>query len=205
MKSKAIMASLICLVACQSPTSVFQKTTSSIVKIEVETPMGMGSGSGVVVDTNIIVTNAHVVGDASHLRILDNIGNEYTWHMAYVYHKLDLAFLVMEKPMSLPVMELDLYAPKIGDKVYTIGCPLGMKNVLSDGLFNGVRCDGDLCFTLYSAPISPGSSGGALLSKEGKLLGITCASFRNSQGMNLAVPAYMVGTMLRRVKEMEKL
>ncbi len=76
-----------------------------------------------------------------------------------------------------------------GQTIYTIGCPLGLENTISAGLISNPErlFDGQTWFQI-SAPISPGSSGGALINEFGEVIGITTGTFIDGQNLNLAIP-----------------
>jgi S1-C subfamily serine protease len=97
------------------------------------------------------------------------------------------------QPLALQVNEL----PPVGTKVYAIGAPLGLTNTLSEGLISGHReVDSSLTLLQTTAGISPGSSGGPLLSESGKVLGITTASLRGGQNLNFAIPAQRITNLV---------
>lgn len=74
-----------------------------------------------------------------------------------------------------------------GEKVIAIGSPLGLINTLSIGLYSGTIKEGET-YLQFSAPISHGSSGGALFNNSGEVVGITAATFEEGQNLNLAIP-----------------
>ena len=86
-------------------------------------------------------------------------------------------------------LRLSTGKPAVGTRVYAIGNPLGLDGTLSEGVVSGwPELDGVL-YVQTTAPISPGSSGGPLLSADGTVIGIATASLRGGQNLNLAVPA----------------
>ena len=76
---------------------------------------------------------------------------------------------------------------RVGDTVYAIGSPLGLFNSVSDGIISGFRQINDVDMIQFTAPISHGSSGGAVLNMAGELIGISTAGFDQGQNINLAV------------------
>ena len=74
-----------------------------------------------------------------------------------------------------------------GQKVVAIGSPLGLFNSVSDGIISGFRKIRDIDMIQFTAPISPGSSGGAVLNMQGEVIGISTAGLDNGQNINLAV------------------
>jgi S1-C subfamily serine protease len=84
---------------------------------------------------------------------------------------------------------------KVGERVYSIGNPKGIAFTIAEGLVSGKRAAADLShglhsdFILFSAPISHGSSGGALFNANGQLVGISQGFIEDAQNVNLAIPA----------------
>ena len=68
-----------------------------------------------------------------------------------------------------------------------IGSPLGLFNSVSDGIISGFRTIQDTDMIQFTAPTSPGSSGGALLNMQGEVIGICTAGINEGQNINLAV------------------
>ena len=75
-----------------------------------------------------------------------------------------------------------------GATVYAIGSPLGIQNTLSQGIISGRHSINGIETIQFTASISSGSSGGALLDEKGRVLGITFASYQDGQNLNLAIP-----------------
>ena len=75
-----------------------------------------------------------------------------------------------------------------GEKVVAIGSPLGLQNSVSTGVFSGYVDENGINMLQFTASISSGSSGGALFSDAGEVLGITFASYEAGQNLNLAIP-----------------
>jgi len=158
-----------------------------------------GSGSGFFVDSSgIAVTNFHVIEDAYSAKITTTSGQKY--NIAGVYDFLgenygDIALIQIEntKGIEFPTLTIgDPSAAKQGDKVYAIGSPLGLENTVSDGLISNVANTQAYKYAApylqISVPISPGSSGGALLNDHGQVIGVTSATYTAGQNLNLATP-----------------
>jgi S1-C subfamily serine protease len=82
---------------------------------------------------------------------------------------------------------------EVGEKVYTLGSPVGLELTLSDGLISGRRDEDGFHYVQTTAPISPGSSGGGLFDARGNLVGVTTLVLtgreRLNQALNFAIPA----------------
>jgi serine protease Do len=147
-----------------------------------------GRGSGVVLTKNgYIITNCHVVCNGVCFGILfENNEKEYFTKKIVKYHQeYDLALLKIEKETEPLIISPNEELVR-GQKIVAIGSPLGLFNTISDGIISGFRDFGDIEVLQITAPISPGSSGGALLDMHGNLIGITTAGFEG-QNLNLAV------------------
>lgn len=83
----------------------------------------------------------------------------------------------------------DSDAVQVGDEVTAIGSPLGLKNTVSKGIISAVREEQDWYILQTTAPISPGSSGGALFNQKGEVIGTTYAGMASGENLNLAVPS----------------
>jgi S1-C subfamily serine protease len=77
----------------------------------------------------------------------------------------------------------------VGERVYTIGNPSGLAKTLGEGLISGLRQTDGIHYVQTSAPISPGSSGGALVDSRGSLVGITTFLHKEAQNLNFAIAA----------------
>lgn len=165
---------------------------SSVVMIDVLDASGQpcSSGSGVLIASNgIILTNFHVasrgVSYAIHLENCDTVF--YTSELLKYHADDDLALIRLS---GCPARPIPLYTGpdiKRGQPVVAIGSPLGLFNSVSDGIIAGFRRLGDTDMIQFTAPTSPGSSGGALLDRFGRLIGIVTAGFEGGQNLNLAV------------------
>lgn len=149
------------------------------------------SGSGFIIDkSGIIATNYHVIEGAygATIKLVD--GRTFPVEKVLAYDKnRDIAVLKIAAS-NLPQVKLgDSDEIKNGDKILTIGSPEGLENTISDGLVsNRKRLINNMNFIQISAPISHGSSGGALLNYKAEVIGITTAYYEGGQNLNLAIP-----------------
>ena len=90
---------------------------------------------------------------------------------------------------------------EIGEKVVAIGNPLGYERTVSDGIISGLREEKGMKYLQITTPISPGSSGGALLNMYGEVIGITSMGYLGfAQNLNFAVPINYVCSLIK-IKE----
>ncbi|MGE7092276.1 trypsin-like peptidase domain-containing protein [Lysinibacillus sp. NPDC048646] len=167
--------------------------SNSVVMIKVydEENKILCGGSGVIIHSSgYILTNLHVVGVGHYYAVIyENETEEYLTDHFIKYHQLyDLAIIKVDKDCSpLPVKtENNLVR---GQKIVAIGSPLGLFNSFSDGIVSGFRDIDNLPMIQFTAPISNGSSGGALLDMFGRLVGLITGGFDKGQNLNLAVPS----------------
>lgn len=151
-------------------------------------------GSGVVLHQDgYILTNLHVVGGGKYYSVLyENDTNEYITHQFVKYHDMhDLAILKVDRISHPLPVKMDGQLVR-GQKIVAIGSPLGLFNSVSDGIVSGFRDIRQMSMIQFTAAISNGSSGGALLDMYGQLVGLITAGFDDGQNLNLAVPANLI-------------
>lgn len=161
------------------------------------------SGSGVVIHSNgYILTNLHVVEGGHYYSVLyENETDEYLTDHLTKYHQLyDLAIIKVEKNCSPLTIKMDGQLVR-GQKIVAIGSPLGLFNSVSDGIVSGFRDLNNIPMIQFTAPISNGSSGGALLDMYGRLVGLITAGFDRGQNLNLAVPSQEIYQFARNFIE----
>lgn len=165
---------------------------SSVVMIAVHDNAGevIGTGSGIMIGrAGYILTNNHVVsgGRFYSVRMEDDEEIYPTDEIIKYNYNLDLAIIRIQKEL----IPIPIYQGKEklvrGQKVVAIGSPLGLFNSVSDGIISGFRVIKDVNMIQFTAPISPGSSGGAVLNMKGEVIGISTAGMDNGQNLNLAV------------------
>ncbi len=161
-----------------------------------------GAGTGVIISKDgYVITNKHVVGDASSIVVIGNDGATYdTVELVGTDPLNDLAFLKVKGVNNLtPAKLADSSQVQIGQKVIAIGNALGeYQNSVTSGIISGqgrpvVAQDGesdeqlDNLFQTDTA-INPGNSGGPLLNLSGEVIGINTAIAQDAQGIGFAIP-----------------
>ncbi|WP_299165092.1 trypsin-like peptidase domain-containing protein [uncultured Tateyamaria sp.] len=169
-------------------------------------------GSGVILSADgIVVSNYHVVGQATDIRIVLNDGREYEARVLLGDQESDLAILQIEGAESLPFLPLrDSETVEVGELTLAIGNPFGVGQTVSSGIVSGLARSGGSggrgagYFIQTDAPINPGNSGGALVDMGGRLLGINTRILSRSGGSNgigFAIPADLVAAFVRQARE----
>ena len=186
-----------------SPDKLFARTSPAVVRVNVHDPslkvVGHGSGFFVTPD-GLVVTNFHVISRAGFVTVETSDGVTLSVEgVAAADERVDIALLKVKASDPLPVLPLGADdPPPVGTKVYAIGHPRGLRNVLSEGLISAVGAGDEyhLPPLQTTAAISPGSSGGPLLTADGKVVGVTTAQLRDGQNLNFAVPVVYVHRLL---------
>lgn len=204
-----------------SAAAVARKVVPSIVTVDVGTIVGggferFGSGSGVILRSDgYIATNQHVVADADHVEVIFEDGRVYSAEIIGTDIRTDLAVLQIPATGLVPIEFGSTEAAEIGEIAIAVGSPLGLEGgaSLTVGVVSAfgrqVRTgseDNEILFDMLQtdAPITQGSSGGALVDGEGRLLGITAAigvSSAGAEGIGFAIPIELVTRITEEIIE----
>lgn len=176
-------------------TDVARKVVPSVVAIVTN----KGSGSGVIVrDEGYIVTNSHVISNATAMTVILSDRRFYTASLVGEDPKADLAVIKINDT-SLPVASLgDSESAEVGEKVLSIGNPFGFDFTVTQGIISAKNRDRGPTeyrdFIQTDASINPGNSGGPLVDLDGKVIGITTFIYggSSSSGVGFAIPIEMV-------------
>ncbi len=167
-------------------------------------------GSGVIMrEDGLVVTNYHVIKGADEITVVLSDRREFDAKILLQEERTDLAVLKIETDgEKLPHLEIrDSDELEVGDLVLAIGNPFGVGQTVTSGIVSALARTA-LGITDYSffiqtdAAINPGNSGGALISMDGRLVGVNTAIYSNqkggggSVGIGFAVPSNMVRTIL---------
>jgi serine protease DegQ len=189
---------------------IVRKAEPSVVTISHD----QGTGSGVVWSKDgVVVTNAHVVGDASDVEVAFFDGQRADGRVRATDEDTDLAVVDVERE-DLEPATFQEQLPVVGELAVAMGSPLGFQNTVTAGIISGlhreipgsaqqgIRSLVDLIQT--DAPISPGNSGGALVNGRGEVVGINVAYIPPGQGavaIGFAIPGAtavdVVGQLLK--------
>ena len=152
-------------------------------------------GSGVFIDPEgHLITNLHVINGVARAEVKLSKGEVYPLtEMVAADPKADLVKLAVNLPGGAPhYLPVSGARPEVGERVVVLGSPLGLEHTVTEGLVSAIRTVRDRGeFLQISAPISPGSSGGPVVSMEGQVIGIATFQVRG-QNINFAVPGYRI-------------
>ena len=178
-------------------------------------PENLGLGSGVIISENgYIVTNWHVAGEkySTCYITLDN-GNTYNGSVVWADSNLDLAIVKM-KAGGLKFLEIEYEETlKLGQDVWAIGNPVGVEfqRTITKGIISGlnrtIKIEEDDAKSYMEdliqtdASINSGNSGGALINKNGKLIGINTVKISSAEGIGFAVPIEIIKPVINSFLE----
>jgi S1-C subfamily serine protease len=161
--------------------------------VSVRTERSIGSGF-LISPAGYVVTNAHVIQDASNVRISTFDGEEISASVVGIDVFTDLALLKV--PGVFPFLELE-YSDEIqtGEKVIAIGNPLGLSFTVTEGIVSAVNRQGPNGLEAYiqtDVTLNPGNSGGPLISKEGKVIGVNNFKIGGAESLGFALESDVV-------------
>ncbi len=157
------------------------------------------AGSGVIIDkAGYIVTNNHVVENASQITVTLSDKREFPAKVIGTDPKTDLAVVKIEaKDLPVALRWADYDKLQVGDLVLAVGSPFGLSSTVTLGIISALG-RGNVGIADYEdfiqtdAAINPGNSGGALVNMDGELIGINTAIFSRtggSEGIGFAIPS----------------
>jgi len=196
-----------------SLSDIFEKTEPGVVRVNVQRENAVdgvgGIGSGFVFDKKgHVITNAHVVKDATKMVVTFLDGRSYNAEIIGVDEYTDIAVIKVNADLSLlqPVSLGDSSTLKVGEEIAAIGNPFGLSGSMTSGIVSQL---GRLLPTenQYSIPdviqtdaaINPGNSGGPLLNMMGGVVGINTAIQSNTgsnTGVGFAIPSQTVAKIV---------
>ncbi len=163
--------------------------------------------SGVVIESDgYIVTNFHVIADASELAVSLPDGTMQLAKLVGADSKSDLALLKIDISGLRPIAIADINDVAVGDVVLAVGNPLGIGQTVTQGIVSAVVRRGATPvdnFIQTDAAINPGNSGGPLIDTAGRLVGINTVILSHgggSEGLGFAIPVDLVHTVAAILK-----
>lgn len=170
-----------------------------------------GLGSGVIIDADAgyVVTNNHVIDDATNITVTLKDGRTFKAKVLGVDPESDIALLQLEDPENLTEIEIgNSDTLRVGDFVVAIGNPFGLGQTVTSGIVSalgrgGFGMDRLENFIQTDAAINRGNSGGALVDLEGRLIGINTAILGSSGniGIGFAIPSTMMKSLVDQILE----
>ncbi len=181
------------------PRQIAERTGPSVVLLltadEGGNPIALGSGFFVANDR--IVTNYHVIKDASQI-FVRIAGRKRLYKISFPGlpdEQSDLALLRIDEVKGQPLKLGNLSRLRVGDEIYVMGNPEGLEGTFSRGNVSAIRSGKGLI--QITAPIYHGSSGGPVLDERGEVIGVAAGIFSEGQNLNFAIPVSKLAPMLK--------
>ena len=163
----------------------------------------MALGSGVIIDADkgYVVTNNHVVDNATVIKVQLSDGRKFDAKMVGKDPRSDIALIQFQNPKNLTAIKMaDSDALRVGDYTVAIGNPFGLGETVTSGIVSalgrsGLNAENYENFIQTDAAINRGNSGGALIDAHGQLVGINTAIFSRSggsMGIGFAIPTNII-------------
>lgn len=163
----------------------------------------MALGSGVIIDAakGYVVTNNHVVDNATTIKVQLSDGRKFDAKVVGKDPRSDIALIQIQDPKNLSAIKLaDSDALRVGDYTVAIGNPFGLGETVTSGIVSalgrsGLNVENYENFIQTDAAINRGNSGGALVNLNGELIGINTAILApdgGNIGIGFAIPSNMV-------------
>ncbi len=185
---------------------IYSKAIPSVVSISCLSASGASSGTGVIVSSDgYIVTNCHVVENASQISVKTTDQKAMTATVVGLDETSDLAVLYVQAAELIPAEFGDSSALRVGDTVAAIGDPLGaeLRGTMTDGIVSAINRDittdgRTMTLIQTNAALNAGNSGGPLLNCYGQVIGINTMkigdymSDAGVEGLGFAIPSTTV-------------
>jgi serine protease DegQ len=171
----------------------------------------MSAGSGVIVDAEdgYVLTNHHVIADGQDITVLLSDGRKLPADLVGTDQATDIALLKVPSENLTAIEIRDSAELRVGDYVVAIGNPFGLGQTVTSGIVSalgrsGLIVEGYEDFIQTDASINPGNSGGALITLDGRLVGINTAILSpagGNVGIGFAVPSNIAKAVMTQLVE----
>jgi S1-C subfamily serine protease len=173
--------------------------------------MTQTAGSGFIIDSNKILTNAHNVSNSRYLELRkENIARRYPARILFVGHDCDLAILTVDdKSFFEGTQALELAGiPQVNSTVSTYGFPVGGNRIsVTEGVVSRIEMDtyahssADSHLVIQTdAAINPGNSGGPVI-QDGKVVGVAFQGLREAENIGYMIPTTVVEHFLKDIED----
>lgn len=183
--------------------NIYARHAANVYKIVVYEQLGaalepISVGSAIAIEPYRAITSYHLLqAGGVPVSIDSRTGNDAVqeadvrvWQVTRVDPRRDLALLTLAEPVR-PLTFTNTMASfdrvRVGEKVFAIGAPAGLDKTLTEGIVSALRTENGVRVIQTTAPITYGSSGGALFDVEGNLLGMTIKGVQAGGNFNFAL------------------
>lgn len=179
----------------------FSPIINSVIQAVVSVGTDKSAGTGFIVHSSgYVITNYHVVQGGQYIKIITYDNRMIVATLIGFNATSDLALLKVEGVFA----HLDFAQPnttEIGDKVIAIGNPLGLSFTVTEGIVSALDREGPNGLKEYiqtDVTLNPGNSGGPLIDRQGKVIGINNFKLGNAEGLGFALRAHVVNDFITK-------
>jgi len=178
----------------------YRRTKRGVVKLKTENRVG----TGIIVSTEgRFLTAAHVIGNADSVTVKSYDGRTGKALLINKSRRFNMALLEMEDPPE-DLHSMNLMREKRirkGQRVTVIGHPLNLEWSITQGIVSGLRKNREVIQT--DAGVNPGNSGGPMLNRDGKIIGMLIAKMGGEQADNIAFarPSWVMYQFLKKTRK----
>lgn len=177
---------------------IFNEVAPSVVHIA--TPDGIGSGF--IVSTNgLVLTNAHVVGEHQEVNVTFHDGKRVRGKILERVEDVDLALVAVPVRRTRPLELASVRDLRVGAWVGAVGHGMGGIWSYNTGMVSNIYPVGDdRSLFQTQIPLNPGNSGGPLIDREGRVVGVATAKIADAEGINFGVKIDVAPNYLPRMR-----
>ena len=173
--------------------------------ITIRTDVSQGTGF-IISKDGYIVTNAHVISGAKEIIAITY--NQEVINVEFIGYEINFDIALLKIPGEYDRLRLDNSEDvQIGEKVIAIGNPLGLQFSVTEGIVSAVHrtgLNGEDAYIQTDAALNPGNSGGPLINKEGKVIGINNFKIGSGESLGFALESNYIKEVVNYISE-EKL
>lgn len=180
--------------------AVHEKVNALVACLESRFPNnGRAVGTGFFVAPKVLATVGHQVRGAGDISVHLSGGRKLSARPLMLAEDADLALVRVLDDSSPSITPMAAGEAKLGDEVFTIGCPLGLSQTMTRGVVShpARNISGNTLIQTDLA-INRGNSGGPLVNRSGQLIGVVQGTLRASSGIHFAIPANRLGDLMQR-------
>jgi len=181
-------------------SGIIDNSIKSVVTIR--TDVGQGTGF-IITENGYLVTNAHVL-----------VGGQEVYAITYEQKRIPAEFIGYDSTLDVALLKIpgeynslelgDSDKLQIGEEVIAIGNPLGLQFSVSQGIISAVHREGINKLPVYiqtDAALNPGNSGGPLINKQGKVMGINNFKLGGSESLGFALESNSLKEAINKIAE----
>jgi serine protease Do len=168
----------------------------------------LAQGSGFVISTDgYVVTNNHVVDNASKITVSFGEREKYEATLIGTDQRTDLALLKIKSDKTFPAVKFATRTGRVGDWVFAVGNPFGLGGTVTAGIISAFGRDigsGPYDFMQIDAAVNRGNSGGPTFNLDGEVVGVNTAIFSPSGGnvgIAFAIPAKTAAEVVQQLRD----